>query len=49
MTAEANHWSHDVLREMKVRDIKTVCTVPDGGLTNFLNRVKAIRSSGSSL
>jgi sulfopyruvate decarboxylase alpha subunit len=41
MTADANHWSADVLREMKARNIKTVCTVPDGGLTRLLNMVKA--------
>jgi sulfopyruvate decarboxylase alpha subunit len=40
MTAVSD-WSHDVLREMKTRNIKTVCTIPDGGLTNYLNLVKA--------
>jgi sulfopyruvate decarboxylase alpha subunit len=37
----ASDWSDDVLREMKARSIKTVCTIPDGGLTNLLNLVKA--------
>jgi sulfopyruvate decarboxylase alpha subunit len=41
MTADPNHWSRDVLREMKARNIKTVCTIPDGGLTNLLNLVTA--------
>jgi sulfopyruvate decarboxylase alpha subunit len=40
MTSD-NAWSSDVLREMKARSIKTVCTIPDGGLASFLNRVKA--------
>lgn len=35
------HWSEDVLREIKARKIKTVCTVPDGGLTRLLDLVKA--------
>jgi sulfopyruvate decarboxylase alpha subunit len=34
-------WSDHVLREMKARSIKTVCTVPDGGLANLLNLVRA--------
>jgi sulfopyruvate decarboxylase alpha subunit len=34
------HWSGDVLREMRTRDIATVCTVPDGGLTQLLNLVE---------
>jgi len=40
MTA-SEHWSSDVFREMKARDIRTVCTIPDGGLTQLLNMVKA--------
>ncbi|MGI9424985.1 MAG: phosphonopyruvate decarboxylase [Hyphomicrobiaceae bacterium] len=32
-------WSEDVFREIKKRQIETVCTVPDGGLTRLLNRV----------
>ena len=35
------HWSADVLREIKARDIRTVCTIPDGGLTQLLNMIKA--------
>ncbi len=34
------HWSDDVFREMQARDIKTVCTVPDGGLIKLLGRVE---------
>lgn len=33
-------WSEDVFREIKSRQIETVCTVPDGGLTRLLNMVK---------
>jgi sulfopyruvate decarboxylase alpha subunit len=44
MTTEAGQtagdWSGDVFREIKARTIKTVCTVPDGGLTRLLNLVK---------
>jgi sulfopyruvate decarboxylase alpha subunit len=36
-----NHWSADVLREMRARDIATVCTIPDGGLTQLLNLIEA--------
>ena len=31
-----HHWSDDVFAAMRVRDIKTVCTIPDGGLTKLL-------------
>ncbi|MDX2201422.1 MAG: thiamine pyrophosphate-binding protein [Hyphomicrobiaceae bacterium] len=44
--AEAVDWSADVLREMKAREINTLCTIPDGGLTRLLNLVsddKAMR------
>jgi sulfopyruvate decarboxylase alpha subunit len=41
VSADPNHWSADVMRELKARNIKTVCTIPDGGLMNFLNLVKA--------
>jgi sulfopyruvate decarboxylase alpha subunit len=34
-------WSTDVFKEMKARDIKTVATIPDGGLTNLLKMVGA--------
>ena len=39
--AEDTHWSDGVFREMKARDISSVCTIPDGGLTRLLNLVKA--------
>ena len=39
--AEATHWSDDVFREMKARNIETVCTIPDGGLTRLLRMVEA--------
>ncbi|MGE3916459.1 MAG: thiamine pyrophosphate-binding protein [Hyphomicrobiaceae bacterium] len=35
------HWSDDVFREMKARDIATVCTIPDGGLVQLLKKVEA--------
>ncbi len=34
-------WSQDVFREMDARQIKTVCTIPDGGLTRLLQMVGA--------
>jgi sulfopyruvate decarboxylase alpha subunit len=37
----ASHWSNDVLRAMKARDIVTVCTVPDGGLAKLLDLIGA--------
>jgi sulfopyruvate decarboxylase alpha subunit len=40
-TATSPHWSDDVFREMKSRDIKTVCTIPDGGLIQLLKKVEA--------
>ncbi len=40
-TAAPAHWSADVFREMKARNIKTVCTIPDGGLIQLLNMVDA--------
>jgi sulfopyruvate decarboxylase alpha subunit len=36
-----NDWSTDVFRAMQARDIATVCTVPDGGLTRLLRMVEA--------
>lgn len=33
-------WSDDVFREMQLRDITTVCTIPDGGLTALLGLVE---------
>ena len=41
MPGPASHWSHDVFRAIKARDIATVCTVPDGGLTNLLDLIEA--------
>ena len=41
MTTKTRDWSDDVFAEMKARDIKTVCTIPDGGLTNLLKMVGA--------
>jgi len=44
MTAakKAEHdWSSDVFEAMNARSIKTVCTIPDGGLTRLLNLVKS--------
>ncbi|MEZ5854000.1 MAG: hypothetical protein R3D67_04355 [Hyphomicrobiaceae bacterium] len=40
-TAAPAHWSADVYREPEARDIKTVCTIPDGGLIQLLNMVDA--------
>jgi sulfopyruvate decarboxylase alpha subunit len=36
---QPHNWSADVLREMRARDITTVCTVPDGGLRRLLDLV----------
>lgn len=41
MTTKTRHWSQDVFAEMKARDIETVATIPDGGLTQLLNMVVA--------
>ena len=41
MTTMTSNWSADVFKEMKARDIKTVATIPDGGLTNLLKMVGA--------
>jgi sulfopyruvate decarboxylase alpha subunit len=38
MTTQA-HWADDVFREIKKREIASVCTIPDGGLTRLLNLV----------
>ena len=40
-TSPATHWSDDVFREIKARDIRTVCTIPDGGLIKLLQMVEA--------
>jgi len=42
--SEETHWSDEVFHEIKKREIASVCTVPDGGLTRLLNLVKADRS-----
>jgi sulfopyruvate decarboxylase alpha subunit len=39
--AETTDWSTDVFREIKARNIETVCTIPDGGLTKLLKMVGA--------
>jgi sulfopyruvate decarboxylase alpha subunit len=41
MTTKTRHWSDDVFAEMKARNIETVATIPDGGLTHLLNMVVA--------
>jgi sulfopyruvate decarboxylase alpha subunit len=41
MTTPTRDWSTDVFEEMKARDIKTVATIPDGGLTKLLKMVQA--------
>src|SRR6476660_9309922 len=46
MSNTGKHWSSDVFREMRGREIATVCNIPDGGLTQLLNLVdddKAMR------
>lgn len=43
MPKPANHWCDDVFQAMKARDIATVCTIPDGGLTRLLERIEADR------
>jgi len=37
----AAHWSDDVFRAMQARDIRTVCTIPDGGLVLLLQQIEA--------
>ena len=44
MSDNQNHWSADVFREMKARNITTVCTIPDGGLTQLLDMIEADRA-----
>src|SRR6185295_12505322 len=39
--AEEAHWADEVFREIKKREIASVCTIPDGGLTRLLNLIKA--------
>jgi sulfopyruvate decarboxylase alpha subunit len=40
-TPATDHWSTGVMAAMRARQIKTVCTVPDGGLTQLLKLVQA--------
>ena len=39
--AAGKDWPAEVFREIKKRDIATVCTIPDGGLTPLLKMVEA--------
>ncbi len=39
MTTKTRDWSADVFAAMKERDINTVATIPDGGLTSLLKMV----------
>ena len=39
MSDNQKHWSADVFREMRAREIAVVCTIPDGGLTQLLNMI----------
>lgn len=41
VSSPPSSWSQDVFREMQSRNIATVCTVPDGGLTTLLGLVAA--------
>jgi sulfopyruvate decarboxylase alpha subunit len=41
MTETQHDWSSDVFAAMRKRQINTVCTIPDGGLTRLLNLVKS--------
>jgi sulfopyruvate decarboxylase alpha subunit len=41
MSTPIHDWSTDVFRAMQARNIATVCTVPDGGLTQLLKMVEA--------
>jgi sulfopyruvate decarboxylase alpha subunit len=40
MSTPLHDWSTDVFRAMQARSIATVCTVPDGGLTQLLRMVE---------
>jgi sulfopyruvate decarboxylase alpha subunit len=44
LMSEEAHWSDEVFAEIKKREIASVCTIPDGGLTRLLNLVKADKS-----
>lgn len=39
--SNGTNWPADVFREMQARDVKTVCTIPDGGLTELLKMADA--------
>jgi sulfopyruvate decarboxylase alpha subunit len=41
MITPAHDWSSDVFHAIQARNIATVCTVPDGGLTRLLKMVEA--------
>jgi sulfopyruvate decarboxylase alpha subunit len=43
--SRASNWSEDVLRAMQARKIATVCTIPDGGLIQFLKLIEASKSA----
>ena len=43
--SRASNWSEDVLRAMQARKIVTVCTIPDGGLTQLLKLIEASKSA----
>ena len=36
----SSNWSEDVLRAIEARKIATVCTIPDGGLTELLRLIE---------
>lgn len=38
---ETTDWTGDVFDVIKSRDIKTICTIPDGGLTGLIRAVDA--------
>ena len=44
MPPHGSHWSLDVFRAIKARNIQLVCTIPDGGLTNLLDLIEADRN-----
>ena len=45
MTATQHDWPSDVFAAMRKRQINTICTIPDGGLTRLLNLVKDDKDS----
>jgi len=40
----SSNWSEDVLRAIEARQIVTVCTIPDGGLTELLQLIEKKKS-----